>query len=461
MKEQKEQQEVFTGAAAADFSGKVLPVKERGKIHDRWVMKRLKTVLPGLMEREGIDMWVMPCREHNEDPVLLTMLPSRMDSARRRTILVFYRKEDGTVERMAIIRPNTGIDTIYDGEPFYTNMWVNQKGADWSGAAKLMSWLKDNDKSMPPETEYECLARLVRERKPKKIGLNFSFINAYADGITMTEYKNVVNCLDEEYKDRIVTAEKLAIGWLETRLDEEIYAYNGIMQVNHGVIAEALSPRVIHPCVTTAEDVSWWIKNKFKSLGFDRGGGQVHIYRRTENGVKNFIGAETILPGDIVHCDVGFTYLDMNCDTQWNAYVLKWDEQELPEELNELMRAGNRVEDIFAENLKAGRTGNEVLKSIRDKATAEGIKCRIFAHPIGLHGHAAGPTIGLSDQQNGVPGNGDLVVYDNTCYSMELSITRPIPGWGDFQMGFETNVAFHKGEVYYLGGRQTKFNLIK
>lgn len=449
---QKEQPQVFERAKVSDFLGKLLPVRERGKIHDQVTLKKFETVLPKLMEREQIDMWIIACREHNEDPVMLTMLPTPMTMARRRTILVFYKKPDGAVERMCIVRPNTGI------EAFYENKWANPKGSNWANDNKMYKWSKDNDTSYPPETEYECLARLIKERDPKVIGIDISEINAYADGLTVSEYRLMKEAVPEEYQKRFVSAEKLAIGWLETRLDEEIYYYNGILQMNHGIIAEAFSSRVIHPCLTTCDDVEWWIKEQYHKMHTE-GGAHVSVMRPGEGSLN---GDTVILPGDIVHCDVGFQYLDLWCDVQENGYVLKWDEENVPEDLLILPKTANRLEDIFAENFKAGLTGNEILKNTLEDCKKEHIVCRVFTHPIGNHGHAAGPTIGLTDQQGGVPGNGDLILYDNTCYSMEFSITEDVETFGGpFELGFETNVAFHQGKIYYLGGRQSQFHLIK
>jgi len=452
MSKQFEQPQVFESACLGNWSGKVVHPRKRDEIRNRIVNKKLETVLPALMEREGIDMWIIPCREHNEDPVMMTMLPAPMRSARRRTILVFNKKEDGTIEKMAIIRPNTGIEVIYE------NMWKNQKGSNWSNDNKMYKWSADNDTSYPPETEYECLARVVRERNPKVIGINTSEINAYADGLTLNEYNMMMAELDEEYKSRIVSAEKLAIGWLETRLDEEIYYYNGILQMTQGVIAEAFSSRVIHPCITTCSDVEWWIKEQFHKF-YAPGGAHVSVYRKGEGSLN---GETIIMPGDIVHCDVGCEYLDLWSDVQENAYVLKWNETDVPEDLKVLPATANRLQDIYAKNFVTGWTGNEILKKTLDDCHAAGIKCRIFTHPIGNHGHAAGPTIGLTDQQGGVPGNGDLKLYDNTCYSMEFSVTENVPSWGgEFELGYEVNVAYHQGQIIYLGGRQSKFHLIK
>lgn len=450
---QKEQPQVFERARLSDFSGRIVPVRERGKIHDHVVMKKFETVLPKIMERENLDMWVIPSQEKNEDPVFLTMLPSSMKMARRRTILIFSRMPDGTVERMCIIRPNTGL------EVFFENEWKNPKGANWSNDNKMYQWSKNNDASYPSESEYECLVRLIRERDPKTIGINISSCNAFAAGMTYIEYKLFMEALPKEYHDRVVSVDNVAVGWLETRLDEEIYYYNGILQIHGGIIAEAFSSRVIHPCITTCEDVEWWISGKIHEISAQCEEIHVSVYR---NGEGSFNGDTVIMPGDILHCDVGFQYLDLWTDVQENGYVLKWDEEDVPEELKILPKTANHLEEIFAANFVAGRTGNEILKKTLEDCKNAGIKCRIFTHPIGNHIHGAGPTIGLTDQQDGVPGNGDFILYDNTCYSMEFSVTENIPGWGgDFELGYEINVAFHQGKIYYLGGRQSQFHLVK
>ena len=68
----------------------VLPLRKQAEVIDRLFEEKIKTVLPDLMTREGIDMWIIMAREYNEDPVIRTMLPAIWHAARRRTILVMY-----------------------------------------------------------------------------------------------------------------------------------------------------------------------------------------------------------------------------------------------------------------------------------------------------------------------------------------------------------------------------------
>jgi len=110
-----------------------------------------------------------------------------------------------------------------------------------------------------------------------------------------------------------------------------------------------------------------------------------------------------------------------------------------------------------------GTTGNQILKATRDDAIDEGLTPSIYTHPIGVHGHGAGPTIGLWDMQGGVPGKGDYPINNNTLYSLELNITSTIPEWNDQKVtiGGETDILFKDGKTYYIAGQQIKMYLIK
>ena len=169
-----------------------------------------------------------------------------------------------------------------------------------------------------------------------------------------------------------------------------------------------------------------------------------------------------ILPGELLHCDVGFHYLGLATDQQQNAYVLRPGEEDAPQGLKDALADGNRLQDIHAEAMVAGRTGNEILRIARQKAQAGGLSARIYTHPIGYHGHGAGPTIGLWDRQEGVPGRGDYQLFDDTCYAIELNVTKSIPEWNGqvARMALEEDAAFTSGRLQWLSGRQNQLHLI-
>src|SRR5215211_5851961 len=76
-------------------------LREQAERQQRWLEQRLTAVLPALMRKHGIDMWVVPMREYNEDPVFTALVSPTTFAARRRTIYVFY-DNGSAVERIAL-----------------------------------------------------------------------------------------------------------------------------------------------------------------------------------------------------------------------------------------------------------------------------------------------------------------------------------------------------------------------
>lgn len=421
---------------ADSYRDVILPLRARADVRNAWLKQRMDEVLPEVMKREGFDMWIVEAREYNEDPVIMTLLPEPAMRARRRTILVFSLREDDSVERLSLDRYGHG--DYYQG-----------------------AWDADN------EDQYECLARVVQERDPKVIGLNISEDFAFADGLTYNGYQNLAGALGETYMARVKGGERVAVGWLERRIQPELTVYRGIVELGHAIISEAFSTRVIRPGITTTDDVVWWMRQKMLDLGLEAWfQPTVDIQARGEARGPLAIQAKErrtlIQPGDMLHCDVGFVYLGLCTDQQQLAYVLKPRETDAPEGLKAGLADGNRLQDIHCEAMQVGRTGNEVLLVALEQAKAEGINPMIYTHPLGYHGHAAGPTIGLWDLQGGVPGRGDYELFDNTCYSIELNVKKTIPEWDDQEVlfGLEEDAALSGGSVYWLDGHQTEFHLI-
>lgn len=414
---------------------RILPLRSQADIRNGWLKQRLETVLPEILEREGIDMWIVACREYNEDPVVMSLLPEPQMNARRRTVLVFNRRPDGSLERLTLSR--------YPLEGFYE--------ADW-----------DPEK----EEQQAALARVVRERDPRVIGLNISADFAFGDGLSHHEHEWVTTALGPTYADRVQPAERVCVGWLERRITLELTIYPEIVGIGHEIIAEAFSPRAIRPGVTTTDDVAWWMRQTMHDAGLrpwfhpiiDI---QAHGEPPTK-GTSASIARRTILPGDVLHCDMGFMYLGLASDQQQMAYVLRPGETDAPAGLKAALAAGNRLQDIHNEHMAVGRTGNEVLRLTLEQARAEGITPHVYSHAIGYHGHAAGPLVGLWDQQDGVQGIGDYPLFDNTCYSVELNVWHPVPEWDNqpVQMALEEDAALINGEMVWLNGRQTKLHLI-
>ena len=423
----------MTFPQAEAYRSKILPLRAQMDVRNRWLKERLETVLPEVMQREGVDMWIVAAREYNEDPVIMTLLPEPSMAARRRTILVFAQQPDGSVARLTLDRYGFG--------DFYQS-----------------SWNPDS------EEQYTCLGRIVRERDPHTIGINTSDTFAFSDGLTHNEYLQLAAAIGDDYMDRVASAEKVTVGWLERRTQSELIVYPGIAEIGHAIIAEAFSSRIIQPGITTTDDVVWWMRETMQSLGLRAWFmPTIDIQAPGETFEKKDGKRKLILPGDLLHCDMGFYYLGLATDHQQNAYILKQGETDAPAGLKAALADGNRLQDIHIEAMRPGRTGNAVLAEALAQAKIEGINATIYSHPLGYHGHAAGPTIGLWDQQGGVPGRGDYPLFDDTCYSIELNAKKEVPEWDNqlVQMALEEDAVLTGGKVSWLTGRQTELHLIR
>lgn len=415
---------------------KILSLQEQGALRDQWLKERMELVMPELMRREGIDMWILISREYNEDPVLKTMLPSSWLSARRTTMLVIHDTGD-SLETLACAR--------YDVGEVFKKAW---------------------DKDREPD-QWKRLAEIVQERDPQKIAVNISEHFGLADGLSAYHHNKLLESLPAAYRERVVSAERLAIGWLETRTESEMAAYRQACRIAHEIIAEGLSEQVIQPGVTATEDVVWYYRERIRELGLDAWFHPTVDVQRQDPENFGHLRAfskrpdeQIILPGDLVHVDFGITYLGLNTDTQENAYILRPGETDAPPYLKAAFRKGLRLMDILTDEFRTGRSGNEVLAAALAKAKAEGLKPTIYSHPIGYHGHAAGPTIGLWDQQGGVPHNGDYPLFPNTAYSIELNTAVFLPEWGkEIRMMMEEDAFFDGKSVRYIDGRQTELFL--
>ena len=427
---------VLTAAGLTQAHAQAIPVREQARVVNEILAERLDVLLPELMKKNNVDMWVLISREYNEDPVLKTMLPAEWLNARRRTILVFYRNATtAKYEKLAIAR--------YDVGTAIKGAWDMKRFPD----------------------QWDALADVIKTRNPNKIAINTSMSYGHADGMDQTDYAEFMRTLPAGYKNKVVSAEKLAVMWLEARTDREMQLYPQLVSATHKIIATGFSEQVITPGVTTTADVEWWFRQKIRDSGYDTWfHPTVSIQRKEPAEAKDFASrpkSDVIVPGDLLHVDIGISYLRLNTDVQQHAYVLKPGEKDVPDSLKAAFANGNRLQDILTSHFKQGRSGNEILAASLAQAKTEGIGATIYTHPLGLHGHAAGPTIGMWDAQGGVPGSGDFPMHYKTAYSIELNAESNVPDWGKkVRVMLEEDGYFDESGFRYIDGRQKQIYTI-
>lgn len=408
----------------------ILSQKEQAGVMDEILEDRLKNVLPALMRREGIDCWVIISREYNEDPIIETLLPATWMAARRTTMLVIFDKGgDQPLELLAISR--------YDVGKSFKRSW---------------------DPEAQPD-QWSQLATVIQERNPKKIAINRSEHEGIADGISAYELDKLTQSLQKDFRARIVSAEPLAVAWLETRTPKEMKYFQAMCRISHEIIKEGFSSAVITPGKTNTDEVTWWFREKIKELKLDTWFHPSVSIQRSEPDVifVKRVQPVVIMPGDLLHVDFGISYLRLNTDIQQHAYVLREGESTAPKFLQEALQKGNQLQDILTGNFKLKKSGNEILAESRKEAIEADLVPSIYTHPIGYHGHAAGTTIGMWDMQNGVPYDGDYTMHYNTAYSIELNTTVYLQAWKkEILIKLEEDGYFDENGFRYIDGRQTE-----
>lgn len=408
--------------------------RDQAELRDRFTRERFETVLPELMREQGIELWALFAREYNEDPALKTMLPAEWYSARRTTMLLLFA-EDESVERVAVSRYPVG--------EFFESAWKPEEVPD----------------------QWKALADLVEERDPRSIALNVSPTSALADGLSASLFESTIETLPTSLRERVKLEHELPIRWLETRTAGELEMYPALVGEAHRLILDGFD--WITPGETSTDELAWWYEDAIQRRGYETWFHPlVSVQRsgRSEGDLSfaNELGKEVIQPGDLIHIDLGLVWAGLHTDTQHQAYVLRVGESDAPAGILEGYVVGNGVQDDLMAEYAVGRTGNEVLLATRKRLEAKGIDGKIYTHPLGLHGHAAGPLIGLWDQQNGVAGRGEFRVNPNTCWAIELGLTHPVDEWGGqpVEILLEEDAWFDGEVVRFLDGRLVRPTLV-
>jgi Xaa-Pro aminopeptidase len=432
-------------------------LREQAAMQQQWLKKRLDTFLPGLMRRHGIDLWVIPMREYNEDPVFSSITAPETFFARRRTIYVFFDKcaaadtppTPDCIERVALGGTSQG------GVFAPHNSMKTVAGA--TGARQAELW---------GDEQWTALKEVIEARKPKVIGVDRSKVFAFSDGLSSGELQGMTEALGS-WTSKFHDAEGLPLELIASRLPEEEAFFEKMTALVWQMTQTMFSAKVIVPGTTRTSDLVWWWRQRTNDQGLGTWfQPSVSVQRR---GVKSSdLGDDPVIqPGDLLHCDVGITVARLNTDTQHDAYVLRPGETDAPAGLKNALARANALQDIALDEIRPGRTGNEILGAVLARMKARGITGTMYSHPIGMNGHGAGPLIGLWDYQDGVPGRGDAKVVPSMWFSIELQATTPVPEWSgqpvqmaqeeDMIIGADGNARWalkRQDRLFLIGGMQ-------
>ncbi len=451
---------LFTSSTAlAQQSPPVRPfgtLREQAAMQQEWLKKRLDAFLPALLRKHGIDMWVVPMREYNEDPVFTAIVAPETFAARRRTIYVFFDKCAGAgtppspacVERIAL-------GGTSQGGVFEARRSTKAAAGDVGRGQQAELW---------GDEQWQILKSVIEERTPRVIGIDRSTVFAFSDGLSSGELAGMSAALGPASTVKFRDAESVPLELLASRVPEEEVFFRRMQEQVWSLTQEMFSSKTITPGTTRTSDLVWWWRQQVNDLGLGTWF-QPSVSVQRKGMTQEQIGADPVIQrGDVLHCDVGITVARLNTDTQHNAYVLHAGETDAPEGLRRALANGNALQDIVMDEIRPGRSGNEILAAARTRMKEKGINGTIYSHPIGLHGHGAGPLIGLWDYQDGVPGRGDAKVIPSMWYSIELQATTPVAEWngqGVRMAQEEDAIIGADGKIRWALRRQDKLFLIR
>jgi Xaa-Pro aminopeptidase len=444
------------GAADSSIERPFGTLREQAVLQQEWLRKRLDTFLPGLMRKHNIDLWVVPMREYAEDPVFVALAAPETFAARRRTIYVFFDRcasagaapAASCVERIALGGTSQGgvFEARRSTRPADSNVGRGQQAELWG------------------DEQWQVFKSVIEERAPRVIGIDRSTVFAFSDGLTSGELKGMTAALGDKWTSRFRDAEGLPLELIAVRLPEEEAFFRRMQELVWSLTQTMFSSKVITPGTTRMSDLVWWWRQRVNDLGLGTWFQPSVDIQRSAASAESLGADPVIQPGDLLHCDVGITVARLNTDTQHLAYVLRPGENDAPEGLRRALANGNALQDIVMEEIRPGRTGNEILAASRGRMQARKIDGSIYSHPIGLHGHGAGPLIGLWDYQDGVPGRGDTKVIPSMWWSIELQATTPVPEWGGQQVRMaqeEDAIISADGQVRWALRRQDSLFLVR
>jgi Xaa-Pro aminopeptidase len=423
------------------FTGSLPGLRKQSEIRQQWLKLRLERVLPHLMRKHKVDLWLIVCREYNEDPLFFSLVSPDVFAARRRTIYMFHDRGEQGVDRLALGGgSNGGLYTVYR-DPAVENRELWGTG------------------------QWQLLRKLIEERNPSRIAVNISQTHSFADGLSSGEKEALEEALGQKWTSRFVRSEALAVEYISIRLPEMEPTYQQMMEIVHSLIRRAFSNEVIKPGETTNQDVVWWLRQEVNRQGMDVWfHPTVRVQRKDATGVRllNEEDVSVIHRGDVLHTDFGIKAMGLTTDTQHMGYVLKEGETEPPAGIQTALKNANRLQDLLISRLRPGETGNKILDETLAAMKAAGIQGSVYTHPIGDHGHGAGPLIGLWDRQESIPGRGDLNVLSDMWFSIELSATTKVPEWNDQELwvGQEEDVIVKENGARWVLPRQTTYHLI-
>jgi Xaa-Pro aminopeptidase len=375
----------------------------------RWELQRqirldkFEYVLPVAMRAHGIDMWIVAVKENHYDPLWNDLGRGYITGI---GYYVFTDRGGDRIERAAL------------GPSGYL--------IEESGAYDIFA-------------RSSTLAAFVKERNPKRIGVNMSDEIGPADGLSYTMHGHLVRTLGEPFASRIVSAERLVSDFRSRRVASEIVAFGEAAGVAVQLAERALSNEVITPGKTTLEDVAWWMQDRLLDDGLGSEFDMPSVYTTGPEGILATSSDLVIQPGMVLMIDWGVQLMNFGTDVKRVAYVLKPGETQPPVSIRTAFDKALAVRAVAKKHMKVGVRADAAMQAIHTALKSAGYGVIEFNkpgagpetdvvigfHPVGNTGHDIGAS--LTTWQ---PLQATFPILPHHMFSFEYFAYTPLPEWG-------------------------------
>jgi len=330
--------------------------------------ERIATLLPGAMEENGLDAWVVICRENNNDPLADHV---GCENAGGTAAFMFFRVGDGV--RSVAISPR-GEATSLAETGRMDEVIMSERGASiWDTMGEVFEWFE-----------------------PSTIGINTGQ-SPITDGLSHTQYASMMAGLPSMWTSRMQSAEPMIRSWLSVKTPAEVEIMAQAAEITAQWEVEAYENAV--GGVTTDRDIADFLEAKMAEMGVGDAWSpeQNPAINSGKDRGHSHPTDRTIQPGDFIQTDFGIRVHDRwVTDIQRFAYVLAPGETEAPQEALDKWEAAKRGSRAAFAAMKPGATGNEVDRAQRIVLEENGSQPVMWGtgHPVGYWAHDSGP--GLS-----------------------------------------------------------------
>lgn len=378
---------------------------EQLEIRETWLEQRHEMILP-LMREHDLQMWIIVNEEFHDDPLTEYVAPPRPYTGGR-DIFVFVDAGDEGLHKVAITGfSEDNLKRFFDESPD------------------------------EPRPATEVLPELYGTYRPERIGLNIDGRRGVMHSLTRYSYEFLSEAMGEEATERFVGAEDLIEAYLDTRLPEELPYYRDLVHVTDIIARRAFSSEVIEPGVTTVGDVRDWLYDAFWE--YRAGTWFQPDLRLQRHGMENdtsrgFLAvapeAWVIERGDVLHLDIGISYMGFDTDWQKKGYVLREGETEPPAGLQSAMANTNALQDALTSVARPGLPAGDAYDLAMARMEEQGINAQIYSHPLGFHGHGVGASIDFRSARRGDSDRLAKTLRPNSYMSIELNTLTPVAEW--------------------------------